>query len=542
MKPAKRFIVSSLLFIFAASFTNLAAQTKTNKATVVEGAEVQTGRASVNGLIGTDETGYYTLVYKKKVLFIEHTNRSMSVDKSVKIPKLKKDGQPLFFDFIRMVDGEIFAFYYSKDSRNNTIALYSQKLDKSTLNPSAETEKKITEVTYSNRRDFSRSARFSPFFAKGSPDNNKVMIYYMEPDKEDGPMQSEREYNVRILGSNLQSEWEKKIALKIAGSYQIDQIKLDDNGTLSFIVIEYQEKSDARESRRAGKPSYSYRMIRFSNNGNDKIDFPVQLKDKFITDLQIDNSPTGDIVVAGFYSEKGTFSIRGAFYIRLDGQNQSVKVQNMTEFETTFITQYFSEKEKKREKKKEEKGLEPELYAFRMDQLLLRADGGATMIAEQFYENTVCHTTTDANGRSTTTCTTYYTYNDILVISFNPDGSLNWKCKIPKRQTSTNDGGYYSSYAYATVNDKIYFVFNDNPKNLYLKGDEQPYPYVRNKEFAVVLVEVDGSGKTSRELLFTTERGDVILRPKVCEQTGAKEMFICSERSKIYQLARIEFK
>lgn len=540
LKNCFRLILSALLLTSAVS--TLPAQTKTNKATVVEGEEVQTGRASVVGLIGTDESGYYTLIYKKKVLYIEHTNRSMSVDKSVKVPKLKKDGQPLFFDFCQMVDGEIYYFYYAKDSRTNTITLYSQQIDKSSLTPSVSTEKKITEVSYSSRKDFTRSARYSPFLTKASPDESIIMLYYMEPQKEDGPLKSSPEYNVRILGKNMQSLWEKKISLKIDGSYQIDQMKLDDNGTLSFIVIEYQDKTDARESRRAGKPSYSYRLFRFSNNGNDKIDVPIELKDKFITDLQIDNAPNGDIVVAGFYSEKGTFSIRGAFYMRLDGQNQSIKVQNMTEFETTFITQYYSEKEKKREKKKEDKGEEPELYAFRMDELLLRGDGGATMIAEQFYENTVCHTTTDANGRVSTTCTTYYTYNDILVISFNPDGSLNWKCKIPKRQTSANDGGYYSSYAYATVNDKLYFIFNDNPKNLFLKADEKPYPYVRSKEFAVVLVEVDGAGKASRELLFTSERGDVILRPKVCEQTGQKEMFICSQRLKIYQMARVEFK
>ncbi|HET6992423.1 MAG TPA: hypothetical protein VFJ43_13905, partial [Bacteroidia bacterium] len=236
-------------------------------------------------------------------------------------------------------------------------------------------------------------------------------------------------------------------------------------------------------------------------------------------------------------------SIKGAFYMTIDSKTHDVKVSNMSEFNSEFITQYFSEREKKKEKKKEDKGEEPELYSFQLNELLIRKDGGATLIAEQYYMYTVTYTTYDPTSHMTTTHTDYYyNYNDILVLSFNNDGSLAWKTKIPKRQTTVNDGGYYSSYAYAAIDDKLFFVFNDNPKNLFAQPGVQPEAFNGRKDLAVMLIEVDADGKMSKELLMTTEKGDLIVRPKMCEQTAAREMIILSEKSKTYQFSKVVFK
>ena len=269
---------------------------------------------------------------------------------------------------------------------------------------------------------------------------------------------------------------------------------------------------------------------------------PIELKDKFITDVQIDGAPNGDLVAAGFYSDKGTFSVKGAFYIRIDGKSRQVVTQNFSVFEQDFITEYFTEKEKKKSDKKEAKGQDQELYSFQMDELLIRADGGVTLIAEQYRMYTVCTTTTTANGGTTTTCHNHFLYNDIMVITFNPDGAVAWKCKIPKRQHTVDDYGYYCSYAYVAIDNKLFFVYNDNPKNLYLQAGEKIYNYTPAREAAVILVEVDASGKVTRELLTKTEKGDLDISPKMCVQTGAREMLILAEKSKMYQFSKITFK
>ncbi len=523
------------------------AQTKTRKANVTEGPEVEAKRSNVTDICGSDETGYYTVRAQKKDLYLEHVNKQMIVDKSVKIPKQKKDGLPMYFSYCAMIDGNLYLFSTLRESRENKVTLYMQEVDKSTLVPD-NTPKELAVSTYHTRRGLMSTVYGGSFSSSISGDESHYMVYSVEMGKdENNEAPTDTKFHLTVFDSKLAKKWEKDVRLPFAPNvFSVEQVKVDDNGDVFIIGIEYQEKTEARASRREGKPSYKYHLYRYSDSGKDVLNMPVELKDKFITDMQIDGAPNGDIVAAGFYSEKGTHSIKGAFYISIDAKTREIKRQELTEFETSFITQYYTEKEKKKAEKKkdnakDDKDKEPELYSFRLDELLIREDGGATMVAEQYYMYVTSYTTYDANGRASTHTTYHYIYNDILVINFNANGSLAWKCKVPKRQYSTNDGGYYSSYAMATVDDKLYFIFNDNPKNLFLAKDQAPYQAL-GKEMAVVLVEVDASGNVSRELLMTTERGEVIVRPKMCLQTGEREVFMCSERGKVYQFAKVVFK
>jgi hypothetical protein len=535
------------LFLFAALVSQPAfAQTKTQKATVTEGPEVDTKRSSVRDVCGYDESGYYIVRAQKKDLFLEHINKQLVTDKSVKIPKQKDGSNPAYYDFITMLDGNLYMFTTSKDSRLNKMTLFVQTVSTSSLTPDGN-PKEVASSTFPSRRGLMQSLVYGGglFSHTISPDETHIMIYSADLGKgENDEAQTDTKFHLAVFDSKMEKQWEKDVKLPFdPGVFSVDQLKVDDGGNVYLIGIEYQEKSEARTSRREGKPTYTYHLYRYAANGMDVFEMPVELEGKFITDLQADGATNGDVIVSGFYSEKGSFSIKGAFYMSIDGSTHKVKVQKLSEFETDFITQYYSEREKKKEKKQEDKGKEPELYQFRLDNLLIREDGGITLIAEQFYIQEVTYTSYDPTTHSTTTHTTYYyNYNDILVLSFNKDGEMEWKTKIPKRQCTANDGGYYSSYSYSVVGDKLYFIFNDNPKNLFLKANEEPYSFTGSKELAVVLVEVDASGKTSRELLMTTEKGDIIVRPKMCEQTGAREVFICSEKTKMYQFSRVEFK
>jgi hypothetical protein len=129
--------------------------------------------------------------------------------------------------------------------------------------------------------------------------------------------------------------------------------------------------------------------------------------------------------------------------------------KSFNEFEIDFITQNMTEKLKKKTKKREAKGKDVELYQYDLDNIVLKDDGGAILVGEQFFIRVV--TTTDAQGNVRTT--THYYYNDIIVISINPKGEIDWTEKIAKRQHTINDNGYFSSYAMAVNEDKINFIF-----------------------------------------------------------------------------------
>ena len=104
------------------------------------------------------------------------------------------------------------------------------------------------------------------------------------------------------------------------------------------------------------------------------------------------------------------------------------------------------------------------------------------------------------------------------------------------------DGGFYSSYALTEFDDKLYFIFNDNPKNLFYKGEGKIYNFNKGKkESLVVLVELNMDGEQTREALFSMKAAEVIIRPKVCEQISKNQMILFGQKKKIQRFAKVTF-
>lgn len=532
-----------LRFIFVLLFAGslcVSAQTKTNKVTVKDGPENDAKRSLVVGMFGYDESGYYTLRYEKKKLLIEHLNNSMVVDRSVEAPKPTIGKSKLGFNTALQLEDQIFFFYVQYDSRAKTNTLYYQEIDKSSFLPKGEL-KQAAQATFESRRSFMQTAAYSsPFSIVVAEDKSHAMV--VTRNQAEGETGKTVEMNLTIFQSGMQVDWERELKTEYDPElFTVTNIRLDDNGDVSIMGVEYTEKLTEKQIRRSGVPNYNHHLLRYTEKGSKFVNLPIELSGKFITDLRIETAPSGDIIVAGFYSEKGTTSIKGAFYMSIDPETESVKVQKFSEFESEFITMNLTDREEKKAKKKEDKGEELEMNQYDMRNLIIKGDGGATLVAEQyiFYVSTY---TTYSNGKATTYTVYHFLYNDIVVASFDNQGSLLWKTKIAKRQHTTNDWGMYSSYAMAVVGDKLFFIFNDNPKNLFLPEGEAPYNFSASKDLAVVLVEVDNTGKAEKELLFTTERGDAMVRPSLAEQTGDKEMILFSQRTKIFQYSKLTFK
>ncbi|MFN8714934.1 MAG: hypothetical protein ACK5Z2_18950 [Bacteroidota bacterium] len=519
--------------------------TPTNKVIIKNGPEVEVRKSSLDDMAGYDETGYYIVRRQKKALFLERLGTNMNIAKSVKIePKLKYKNMRATFKRCRMFNGNLYMFWQAADTRSMILINLVQQVNKQTLLPEGEI-RELNKITFPGRRSMNRAMVYGSFSSVIVSENEtKVMMIRPEEREDEASPTSYEKMTMEVYDDQLNKLWEKDITIPRArNTFSIQNIRIEDDGTIYVRGVETQERSTARQSRRSGKPDYKYYIYRIAENGAAITEIPITLEDKFVTDVTASTTTNGDIVLAGFYSEKGTYSIKGVFYQRISGKTEEVLVRKTTEFDKAFITQYASEREVKRIEKRERRGEEPELFEFDMDNFLLREDGGGTLVAEQFYIYIETQTFTGANGQTTTRTIYHYYYNDILVLNFNASGDLVWKCKIPKRQHTTNDGGYYSSYALMMQGDKLFFIYNDNPKNLTLNENEAPADAYRNRrEMAVVIAEVTAEGTITRELLVATERGEVIVRPKVCEQTAANEMLMYSERPGVFQFSNVVFK
>src|SRR5262249_40949277 len=154
---------------------------------------------------------------------------------------------------------------------------------------------------------------------------------------------------------------------------------------------------------------------------------------------------------AGFYSEKDTRGIKGPYYLALDRSTKQIKHESYGVFDHDFVTMYMTEKEEKKadrkaKKKGEDLGIE---WDYDLREIVRKEDGGAILMAEQYYMyvQTVC--TSTGNGGQTCRNIYHYVYNDIIAVNIDASGNIVWSAKVPKRQHTTNDGGMYSSYAMA---------------------------------------------------------------------------------------------
>ena len=198
------------------------------------------------------------------------------------------------------------------------------------------------------------------------------------------------------------------------------------------------------------------------------------------------------------------------------------------------------ERKAKKTRKKMEKGKDVEMYNYDLDQIVLRDDGGAVLVGEKFFISTTT-TTSMMNGTTRYRTTSYYNYHDIIAVNLNPEGVIDWAQKIPKRQTTREDGGFFSSYALAIVDDKMHFIFNDNPKNLVAKPGKVHNFKLNKRESIVVMVTLDAKGKQKKQPLFMAADAETIIRPKVCEQLSDHELIIFGQRKRVQRLAKLDF-
>ena len=328
-----------------------------------------------------------------------------------------------------------------------------------------------------------------------------------------------------------------------------------------MLGVIYEDKS---RFRRSGKPTYQYVLLTYRNNGETVEEYKVDLGEKFITDLTYRVARNGDLVFSGFYSDRGTYSVKGTYFFRLNPETKEITNKNLRAFDFKFLTEYLSDNKRDKAKKADRKGdtkKSPELYQYALDELILRSDGGAVLIAEQYY----VEQRYDYNDRydpygyggfyrsrfrnnpygfgynNYRDQTYYYNYNDIIVVNIKPTGEIEWTARIPKQQVTTNDGGYFSSYAMSIIKDKFYFVFNDNPKN-YDPNDKSDHLHGYNGRNSVItLAAVDKNGGVTMDPIFDNRQAGITTRPKICKQIGRNEMLIYGERGRKYRFGSLKF-
>ncbi len=368
------------------------------------------------------------------------------------------------------------------------------------------------------------------------PDSSHLLIYNALPYQKGQPEQ----FAFHVFKPNFELRWARDVRLPWPDEqFKVKSYRVDRHGNVYLLGVRF---LDDIAQQRIGQPDYQYVILAWFDDGQRMEQYTISLDNRFITDLTFRIGKDGIINCAGFYSEKGPGNIKGTCYLRIEPSQWCVLTQQATPFSLEFLTPYYTPRKRERARQAQAKQntlRAPELYRYALNHLILRSDGGAVLIAEQYYvKERTTYYGNYSRGYNIRRDFLYH-YNDIIVVNIRPDGSLEWTARIPKRQITTNDHGYFSSYAMATVQDRFYFIFNDHPRNFDQKRKRR-YTFKGSKS-VVALTEVRKDGTTHVWPLTSTQQADVMVRPKICRQIGARDMALYGERRRRYRFGYLHF-
>jgi hypothetical protein len=371
-----------------------------------------------------------------------------------------------------------------------------------------------------------KSARQSPGFNFIlSKDENKLLVQHNFPFEK----YNNEKFSYIVYDTAFSVIWQKEIEMPYKDKiFKVNEYILDDSTNI-HLLSQISPEPEKGDEKMRGTPNNSYLIISYFHKENKIKELDINLSDKWVSSVTFDIAPTGDLIAGGFYSNTQYFSIAGTFYLRIDDTTRVITAQGMKAFEKDFMREFLPEKKIKKGK---------ELTDFYFDHFVLREDGGALLVAEQYYMITNYYWDPYLY---TYNYTYQYYYNDIILVNVAADGTIEWTKKIPKKQISANDGGYYSSYAFGYNGSDACIIFNDHPDNLAMHKQTDPNYKMMAKPWKsqAVEVRVDKLGEITYKALFTASKDNLIMRPKLFFQKDTSSLILMGTKGNNYRFGRL---
>ncbi len=518
--------------------------------------------SEIQKIIGTDGGGFYALRQRKGGFLgsgtvrpvIEHYNAQSKLIKSQEID-LDYKGNERYLKDVVMVGGKIYVLSFYYNQKYTTTYLFAQEVQKNTL-------KMSTALNKVAEREGSNKSHDDFFNYTLSRDSNKIAIYNIQPSSND-----KEEFNLQVFNQDFSELWSKISKLPYTSKrFKIDETQLDNKGNFFILGKIFASKGNKNAEKNA-RQLFQYSLFAFKNDSlKDFDEYKISMPDKIVSDLTFRVADDDDLVLAGFYSEKSAIGIKGSCFFKINVRTKDMTSISTRPLDFNFVTANLSAKDKARAKlaaDNNNKQAEAELLDYNLDKLILRSDGGAILIAEQYsveerYRNnspfyggypygygfggyrSSFYNPYGYSNYGNNRPDYYFHYNDIIVLNIRPDGDIEWAARIPKRQVSINDNGLNSSYAQCTIADKLYFIYNEDARNLKRSKTKQ-IEESPDRSSIVAAAEIDKNGNVTIAPLFGNSDENIVTRPKICRQIGKKEMVIYGEHGRTYKFGSVNF-
>lgn len=435
-----------------------------------------------------------------------------SSDLNLKEDKITKD-----FESFYQIKDKLYLFTTKANTKLRKNYLYVQQIDTETLLPISES-KQIAEIDF---------YKYDPgsYVLNSSVDDSKLLVFCNVPNKENEYV----EIVFHVFDSDLNQLWEKSTTLPYTIElFDTEDFIIDNQGNVYVIGRKYDEKEMNHTYKRTG---YTYHILTYFKDESFEDDNRIELSNNYICKLKTVVNNSGEVFYVGFYSDNPGLIVDGTFFKKVELQTNTTLIENLNVFTNEFLTQTMSAKTKAIFNN----GKYASMNDYGIDDLIVKDDGSFVMIGEEFY---IHKDLSSLEGKIEYT----YNYDDIFVFNFSSEGHINWATKIGKRQNTLNDDGLYSSYSKAIIGNDIYFVFNDDEKNLNHNGKGEVEPFFVSGKPMVTLVQIGENGKQKRESLYGGSKDKILIVPKVGQQISSNGIVLLNKKDNSIIYSFVKFK
>jgi hypothetical protein len=212
------------------------------------------------------------------------------------------------------------------------------------------------------------------------------------------------------------------------------------------------------------------------------------------------------VVAAGFTGEDTRYSMKGYLTMQIDLASGAVMQSADAVYQEELYNSITSMLDKSFRY----------IPAYQVTKVIPRMDGGMLVVGEYYDKSVENYDYTNYDPyygyRTSTRQVEFYEYSDILLLSVNPDGGLDWSNIIRKKQLSKEDKGVSSSFGVLNGEKELHFVFNED--------------ITQNSNVLMYTMAADGT--LDRQSLFNPSKQEVELRPVSARQIAYNEIIIPS--------------
>lgn len=481
----------------------------------------------------------------------------------------KKELRGLNFEGFQALDGELYLFASDYIKKEKAFKLFGAKLDINTGELLGD---------FSELGNYALEHKRDDYEMKVSPvKNGNAFVLVSNVSATD---------RASIAVSLLDKKLKKKESAIIKLSYEknlysLEDIQFTQNNKIILLGKEYEETQIGKKKRK--KLIFKQYVLSIYDAAGKKLsDINMDNDDRYIIGGKLIEQTDGQMLLAGFYSNKASKQDLNGFFInKINPEMGTMALSSFKEINARMLGNNYQddgeeedEKESKRQSKKAKEEEEEDEFpnSFTIESVAINPTDNSIIISSEVSKyTTYSYSTSSYNPttRTTTWRTTYvhrFSNQDILVINADKDGNIKWLNALPKSQleqisTTSNrslgfsvsydysgyfaqSGGmpFYSSYTSLLHGNNLILLFNDHNTNNVnpAYGDKVKTVYNFRKRSTAYGVAIDlATGKMARKSIATNNE-ETILMPRHAYVVGS-DFYVPSWRQKTLAKTALRF-